>query len=58
MCEYCSGKFVGDKPITPISSPESGIELVVEGGFIYAYCECGIHSVEKIKYCPVCGEEL
>lgn len=59
MCKYCSGEFVGDKPITPISDNSvSGITLLVEGVFLYSYCKCGVNTVAKIKYCPMCGEKL
>lgn len=56
MCDYCNGEFVGENPIKPIL--ENGIEILVERDFLYAYCNCGVHVVAKIKYCPMCGEKL
>lgn len=59
MCKYCDGDFVGDKPICALTNKEThGIEIIVENGFIYAYCKCGRKSVVEINYCPMCGEKL
>lgn len=60
MCEYCKGEFNGDAPIVPLTKnlPVSGIQLVEEGLFLYAYCDCGIHVVTRIHFCPMCGRNL
>lgn len=58
MCEYCENEFVGDKPVVPLFQMGGNIELVIENGFLYAYCPCGRHMVTEIEYCPKCGERL
>lgn len=57
MCKYCENQFIGDKPIMPLYKV-GGTELIIENGFLYAYCECGRHVVTGIQYCPKCGEKL
>lgn len=60
MCIYCEGSFVGETPLIALTDELNfaGIELIVEGGFLYAYCQCGTKVVTEIKYCPMCGREL
>lgn len=60
MCKYCEGSFVGETPLVALTDElkYAGIELIVEGSFLYAYCQCGTKVVTEIKYCPMCGQEL
>lgn len=60
MCKYCEGSFFGETSLTALTDKDkkAGIERIVEGGFLYAYCQCGTKVVTQIKYCPICGREL
>lgn len=58
MCQYCECEFVGNKPVVALGNEEKGIDLIVESGFIYAYCKCGVHSVAEINFCPMCGKKI
>ena len=53
MCEYCK-EDMESKSI----SNKYAIETIVDGEFLYNYCECGLHTVVKINYCPMCGRKL
>ncbi len=52
-CEYCK-EDMESKPI----SKKYVIETIVDGKFLYNYCDCGLHTVVEIKYCPMCGRKL
>ena len=55
MCEFCENKIdMGNKPI----EDRYGIDLLIDGEFIYVWCECGRKLVKEINYCPMCGREL
>lgn len=55
-CEYCQSEHpMGGKEIRTVHSAQS---LVVDGDFLYVYCDCGRHTVTTIKYCPMCGRRL
>lgn len=60
MCKYCEGSFVGETPLIALTeqNKNTAIELIVGGGFLYAYCQCGMKAVTEIKHCPMCGREL
>lgn len=58
MCKYCDGEFVGEKHITPITDNIYGIEIMIDGGYLYAFCKSGTKAVAEIHYCPMCGEKL
>lgn len=55
-CKHCKAK--GPMEGEPITDPISAIELMVDGVFLYVWCECGTHIVKEIKYCPMCGRKL
>jgi hypothetical protein len=52
-CEYCKhdmeGKSIEDKYT---------IETMVDDVFLYNWCRCGAHTVDRIYYCPMCGRKL
>lgn len=55
MCEFCKNKVdMGNNPI----EDRYGIDLLIDGEFIYAWCECGRKVVKEINYCPMCGRKL
>lgn len=58
MCKYCDNQFDGENPIVPLVNIDGGIELVIENGFLYAYCPCGKKVVTEIDVCPKCGTPL
>lgn len=59
MCKYCDGEFLGKTGITPLlDKVNAGIEIMIDGEFLYAYCKCGIHAVQEIHFCPMCGRKL
>lgn len=58
MCKYCEGSFVGETPPVEITNIGDDIEILIDGGHLYAYCQCWKKTVAKIKYCPMCGREL
>ena len=45
---------MGNKPI----EDRYGIDLLIDGEFIYAWCEFGRKVVKEINYCTMCGGEL
>lgn len=52
-CEYCKhdmdGKSIEDKYL---------IETMVDDIFLYNWCKCGAHTIDRIYYCPMCGRKL
>ena len=56
-CEYCKGEFIGENPIVSLRK-DCGIDSIVEGEFLYNFCNCGIKSVVEINFCPMCGRRL
>lgn len=48
-CEYCKEDMEG-KPI----ENRYAIETMVDDVFLYAWCDCGKHTVARINYCPMC----
>lgn len=58
MCKYCDNQFIGDQPVVPLLKIDGGMELIIENGFLYAYCACGRHVVAELQYCPKCGEKM
>lgn len=55
MCKYCENKEdMGNKPIVT----GYNMNVIIDGEFLYLYCNCGIHNVKEIKYCPMCGKKL
>lgn len=52
-CEYCKDDMQG-KPI----ENRYAIETIVDDCFLYAYCDCGRHTVVPIHFCPMCGRKL
>ena len=58
MCKYCEGEFFGEKDLVPIGKMAGGMELIVDGGFLYSFCSCGRKLVAEIHFCPMCGKDL
>ena len=55
MCEFCENKVdMGNKPI----ENRYGIDLMIDGSFLYAWCDCGRKVVKEIIFCPICGRKL
>lgn len=55
-CKHCKAR--GPMEGEPITDPISAIELMVDGSLLYAWCECGVHVVKSINFCPMCGRNL
>lgn len=56
-CEYCKGEFIGENPIVTLGNG-CDIDSIVEDRFLYNFCDCGIKSIVKINFCPMCGQRL
>lgn len=56
-CKYCKGEFIGENPISTLGN-DCGIDSIVEDEFLYNFCNCGIKSIVKINFCPMCGRRL
>lgn len=52
-CKYCKENMQGE----PIED-RYAIETMIDGIFIYNWCECGKKTIFKINYCPMCGRKL
>lgn len=58
MCEFCDKDELESRPISDQFSFKIPIETIVDDVFLYTYCDCGHHSVLRIRFCPMCGREL
>lgn len=57
MCKFCGNSFIGEEDVVSLNEI-GGVELVVEGNFLYAFAPDGNKTVVEIKFCPMCGEKL
>ena len=55
-CEYCNGNDMESALIQ--NQTDSAHDIIIDGEFMYVYCQCGAHPVTKINYCPMCGKKL